>query len=160
VEAEFDRFARALPGAALIVTAAAGGDREGCLVGFATQASIRPPRLLVCLSVANATFHTAERATHLGVHPVPGDRLDLAELFGGETGDDVDKFADCRWEYGPGGEPLLLDCPLRLSGRVLDRHPFGDHVGHVLEPVAVWATEHFEPLDIRRAGGIEPGHDP
>ena len=160
MEAEFDQLARAVPGAALIVTAAAGDDREGCLVGFATQAGVRPPRLLVCLSVKNATFHTAERATHLGVHPVPRSRLDLAELFGGETGDDVDKFARCRWEAGPGGEPLLLDCPLRLSGRVLQRYPFGDHVGHLLEPVAVWAVERFEPLGIREAGGIDPGHEP
>ena len=30
-----------------IVTAAAGADRDGCLVGFACQASIDPARLLV-----------------------------------------------------------------------------------------------------------------
>jgi flavin reductase (DIM6/NTAB) family NADH-FMN oxidoreductase RutF len=160
VEAEFDRFARAVPGAALIVTAAAGGDREGCLVGFSTQASIHPPRLLVCLSVRNATFETADRSEHLGVHVIPADRTDLAELFGGETGDDLDKLARCRWEAGPGGAPLLLECPVRLCGRVLDRHPLGDHVGYLLEPVAVWAVEPFQPLDIRRAGGIEPGHEP
>ena len=160
VEADFAQFAAAVPGAALVVTAAAGGERQGCLVGFATQAGIHPPRLLVCLSVKNATFATAERATHLGVHPIPADRLDLARLFGGETGDDVDKLAGCRWEAGPGGEPLLLDCPLRLSGRILGRHPFGDHVGFLLEPVAVWAVAPFEALPIGAAGGIEPGHAP
>lgn len=140
------------------MTAAAGADRQGCLVGFATQASIHPPRLLVCISVKNATFETAEHATHLGVHLIPADRLDLAELFGGETGDDVDKFAELRFEHGPGGEPLLLECPLRLSGRILDRHPLGDHVGYLLEPVVVWADAEVRPLDIRRAGGIDPGH--
>jgi flavin reductase (DIM6/NTAB) family NADH-FMN oxidoreductase RutF len=140
------------------VTASDDESRQGCLVGFATQASIHPPRLLVCVSVKNATFPTAERATHLGVHLIPGDRLDLAELFGGETGDDVDKFAGRRLEAGPGGEPLLLECPLRLSGRIVDRHPLGDHIGYLLEPVAVWAGDGMEPLDIRRAGGIDPGH--
>jgi flavin reductase (DIM6/NTAB) family NADH-FMN oxidoreductase RutF len=160
VEAEFAQLARAVPGAALIVTAADGGDREGCLVGFATQASIDPPRLLVCLSVQNATFAVAERATHLGVHIIPAGRRDLAELFGGETGDEVDKLARCPWETGPGGAPLLLGCPMRLSGRVLSRHPFGDHVGFLLEPVAVWAVDPFEALGIDEAGGIEPGHAP
>ena len=110
------------------------------------------------MSVKNATYQTAERASHLGVHLIPADRLDLAELFGGETGDDVDKFAGRRWEEGPGGAPLLLDCPVRLSGRILDRHLLGDHVGYLLEPVAVWADTEVEPLDIRRAGGIDPGH--
>jgi len=105
-ETEFAQLAHALPGSALVVTAAAGEDREGCLVGFATQASMNPPRILVCLSVQNATFETAKVATHLGVPVVPAGRRDLAELFGGETGDDVDKFVRCRWENGPGGEPL------------------------------------------------------
>jgi flavin reductase (DIM6/NTAB) family NADH-FMN oxidoreductase RutF len=154
----FAQFARAISSPAFIVTAAARGRRQGCLVGFATQASIHPPRLLVCISVKNATFETAERATHLGVHLIPADRPDLAELFGGETGDDVDKFAGRRVEAGPGGAPLLLECPLRLSGRILDRHALGDHVGYLLEPVAVWADEEGEQLDIRRAGGIDPGH--
>lgn len=160
MEGEFVQFAAAVPGAALIVTAAAGADRDGCMVGFATQAAINPPRLLVCLSVTNATFTTAERATHLGVHPIPAGRLDLAELFGGETGDDVDKLARCRWEAGPGGEPLLLDCPMRLSGRILSRHPFGDHVGFLLDPASVWAVASFDALPIGEAGGIEPGHAP
>jgi flavin reductase (DIM6/NTAB) family NADH-FMN oxidoreductase RutF len=140
------------------VTAAAEGSRQGCLLGFATQASINPPRLFVCLSVQNATFRTAERATHLGVHLVPAGRHDLAELFGGETGDEVDKFAGRRLDEGPGGEPLLVECPLRLSGRILDRHPLGDHVGYLIEPVAVWAEDEARPLDIRHATDIDPGH--
>jgi hypothetical protein len=39
-----------------IVTARAGGEPLGCLVGFATQTSIRPPRFLVCLSHNNRTY--------------------------------------------------------------------------------------------------------
>jgi flavin reductase (DIM6/NTAB) family NADH-FMN oxidoreductase RutF len=142
------------------VTADAGGSRQGCLLGFATQVSINPPRLLVCVSVKNATFQAAERATHLGIHLVPADRHDLAELFGGETGDEVDKFAGRRLDEGPGGEPLLVECPQRLSGRILDRHPMGDHVGYLIEPVAVWADGDAEPLDIRHAAvSIDPGHE-
>ena len=33
-----------------IVTARAGDERLGCLVGFATQTSIDPPRFAACLS--------------------------------------------------------------------------------------------------------------
>jgi flavin reductase (DIM6/NTAB) family NADH-FMN oxidoreductase RutF len=158
--AAFEQFAAAISGAAFIATAAAGTARHGCLVGFGTQASIQPPRLLVCISVENATFDVACRASHIGIHLVPADRPDLAQLFGGTTGDDVDKFAGLPWENGPGGEPLLVECPMRLSGRVLERHPFGDHVGFLVEPVAVWAVERFEPLDIASVAGIDPGHDP
>ena len=156
----FADFARSLAGTALIATAAADGGPQGCLVGFATQASIDPPRILVCVSVRNATFGAARSATHLGVHVVPASRLDLARLFGGETGDDIDKFDRTPWEAGPEGEPLLTDCSTRMSGRVAARIELGDHVGFLLDPVAVWAAPDVDALDIRRASGIEPGHEP
>jgi hypothetical protein len=110
--------------------------------------------------VSEEIFAAALDATHLGVHLIPAERPDLAELFGGETGDDVDKFTECRWEAGPGGEPLLSDCPMRCACRILKRHPFGDHVGFLLEPVATWVADPFEPLDIRDADRIDPGHAP
>ncbi len=164
VEAEgpdrFPRFARAISGSMFIVTAAAGDTRDGCLIGFATQASIHPPRLLVCLSIRNATYRTALEATHLGVHLVPDDRLDLAELFGGETGDETDKLGRRPWASGPGGAPLLLECPTRCAGLILGRHPFGDHVGFLLEPVAVWAADGEQPIDMEQAADIDPGHAP
>src|SRR3954451_19397105 len=93
-----------------IVTAAAGSDRAGCLVGFATQCSIDPPRFLVCLSDKNRTFRVARHARTLVVHLVPREATGLAELFGSETGDEVDKFARCAWSEGPDGTPVLDDC--------------------------------------------------
>src|SRR5579875_3872502 len=81
----------------LIVTTAARGERAGCLVGFGSQVSIDPPRFLVCLSVKNRTFRVAREARVLVVHFVPIEQGHLAELFGGETGDETDKFARCEW---------------------------------------------------------------
>ena len=158
---EFDAFVDGLDYPMFVVTAAAGEERSGCLVGFATQASIDPPRMLVCLSETNRTFRVAARADVLAVHLL--DRADhpLAELFGGETGDEVDKLGQVAWEPGPSGVPLLKDAARRLVGRVLDRFPFGDHVGHLLEPVAV--ADPDDPVDgpvftIAQADDIEAGH--
>src|ERR671936_316129 len=81
--------------AMFIVTTAAGGELAGCLVGFASQVSIHPPRFLVGLSVKNRTYRVAAGADVLVVHFVPEQAEDLAALFGGETGDEVDKFARC-----------------------------------------------------------------
>ena len=110
-----------------IVTASGGGERAGCLIGFATQASIDPSRFLVCLSHENRTYHVARDAELLGVHFVPEEQGALAELFGGRTGDEVDKFECCAWREGPGGTPLLDACPNRFVGRVLERLDAGDH---------------------------------
>ncbi|HEV3001376.1 MAG TPA: flavin reductase, partial [Solirubrobacteraceae bacterium] len=49
-----------------IVTATNGRERAGCLVGFATQTSIRPGRFLVCLSEKNRTYRVAGAAEFLG----------------------------------------------------------------------------------------------
>ena len=101
-----------------IVTACAEGERSGCLVGFATQASIDPARFLVCLSHENRTYVVGRRADLLGVHFVPADAEEVAELFGGETGDEIDKFERCSWRPGPGGVAAArrLPEPLRRPG--------------------------------------------
>lgn len=157
-EASFTPFVEGLDYPMYIVTAAADGETTGCLVGFATQSSIEPPRLLVCLSQANHTHGVALAATHLAVHLVPAGRRDLAELFGGETGDEVDKLARVPWTPGPGGVPLLEDCPRRLVGEVLARHDLGDHTGHLLAPVQV-GTAQGETLTFTDVRDIDPGHD-
>jgi flavin reductase (DIM6/NTAB) family NADH-FMN oxidoreductase RutF len=141
-----------------IVTTAARGERAGCLIGFATQTSIDPARFLVCISDKNRTCRVAEDAGAMAVHLVPRERGDLAELFGGETGDDADKFARAEWRDGPAGVPVLAGCPSWFAGRVLGRMPLGDHVGHLLEPSGggdggeAW-------LGFTRAKAIDPGHE-
>jgi flavin reductase (DIM6/NTAB) family NADH-FMN oxidoreductase RutF len=141
-----------------IVTTVGAGERAGCLVGFATQTSIDPPRFLACISDKNRTCRVARDASTLAVHLVPADRGDLAELFGGETGDDTDKFARAAWRDGPDGVPLLDDCPTWFAGRVLGRRPLGDHVGHLLEPFD-GSDSGDDWLDFTRAKKIEPGHE-
>jgi flavin reductase (DIM6/NTAB) family NADH-FMN oxidoreductase RutF len=119
-----------------IVTTVAGGERAGCVVGFATQVSIHPPRFLAALSVENHTSAVARAATHLAVHVVTAEHADLVELFGGETGDEVDKFSRCAWADGPAGVPILGGVAAWFVGTIIERYDFGDHVGHLLDHVA------------------------
>ena len=95
----------------------------------------------------------------MAIHLVPEDAGELAELFGGETGDEVDKFARSEWHEGPGGVPLLDGCPNRFVGRIVERIDFGDHVGMVLEPFFAEADEDSAQLGFHRAKRIEPGHE-
>ena len=132
---------------------------DGCLVGFATQCSIDPLRFLACLSNKNRTYRLARDAEHMAIHVVPEDRIDLAELFGGETGDDVDKLAHCDWREGPGGVPLIEGCPY-LVGSVRERFDVGDHVAFVLDVVDAQEGGSGGPsLRYRAARRIDPGHE-
>jgi flavin reductase (DIM6/NTAB) family NADH-FMN oxidoreductase RutF len=140
-----------------IVTARAGDERLGCLVGFATQASIDPSRFVVGLSRANRTHRRGRDSAALAVHCVPADAPDLAELFGGETGDEVDKFARCAWRDGPEGLPILDRCERWFVGRVVDRLDAGDHELFLLDPVAARPGRE-DDFTFHRAKRIEPGH--
>ena len=143
-----------------IVTTAAGDERAGCLVGFWTQCSIDPPRHLVCISDKNHTYRVLERgADAMVVHVVPADGAALAELFGGETGDEADKFARSEWEPGPEALPVLEACPSWFAARIVDRVRLGDHVGYVVEPFEVRADYDGDPYTLSRAKRIEPGHE-
>jgi flavin reductase (DIM6/NTAB) family NADH-FMN oxidoreductase RutF len=159
-DSDFEQLMAQLDYSLFIVTAAAGGERSGCLVGFASQVSIRPHRFLICISVKNHTFAIARRAEMLVVHFVPEQAEELALLFGGQTGDEVDKFEHCRWREGPGGTPVLSDLEDWFAGRILERLDLGDHWGFVLEPIDGEAHRSGTSLTFRRAKWIEPGHEP
>jgi flavin reductase (DIM6/NTAB) family NADH-FMN oxidoreductase RutF len=159
VEKNFQRIVAQLDYPMFIATVAAGGERAGCLIGFATQCSIHPPRFLAGISDKNRTFRVARDAGSMAIHLVPLDAPELAELFGGETGDEVDKFERCAWRPGPDGVPLLDDCPNRFVGRIAERIDFGDHVGMVLEPFFAEEDAEAGQLGFHRAKRIEPGHE-
>jgi flavin reductase (DIM6/NTAB) family NADH-FMN oxidoreductase RutF len=134
------------------------GERDGCLIGFATQCSVKPPRFIACISKQNRTFDAVSRADAVVVHFLGSEQRDLAELFGGETGDEVDKFELCAWSDGPGGIPVLDDAPGWFAGRILERHDGGDHVALFLEPVQT--EDRGGPVDLgfQSVKQVDPGH--
>ncbi len=154
----FGKLVGDLDYAMFIVTARAGDEQAGCLVGFGTQSSIDPPRFLVCLSRKNHTYRVANSSEALAVHFVPRQATALAELFGGHSSDDEDKFARCAWQPGPGGLPILQECANWFVGRVLERLDLGDHVGFLLEPVAAHRESGQSHFEFHRAKHIAPGH--
>jgi flavin reductase (DIM6/NTAB) family NADH-FMN oxidoreductase RutF len=142
-----------------IVTTSARGSRAGCLVGFVTQASLKPGRLLVCLSKANYTFGVAQSADVLVVHFLGREDLALARLFGEETGDNVDKFERCDWESGLDGAPVLTQCKGWVVATILDRVDCGDHMAFLVEPVNAEANRPEEAqLSFRQVRDLDPGH--
>ncbi|WP_082966967.1 flavin reductase family protein [Mycobacterium sp. 852002-51163_SCH5372311] len=156
----FDELMSMLDYPIFVVTTRADDHPSGCLVGFATQTSIRPPRFLVGISKRNHTFKVAGRSGHLAVHIMSRQQHDLAELFGGQTGDRINKFDRCSWHAGPEDMPILDDALAWFVGRTLERIDVGDHVGYLLEPVTVWASESSDDLlRLSHVEDIEPGHE-
>ncbi|MFH0177998.1 flavin reductase family protein [Streptomyces cacaoi] len=158
---DMDAFIDRLNPDMCVVTAEAGGERAGCLVGFASQCSMRPVRFVVWLSKVNRTYGVACAAEFLAVHLLTPEQFELAALFGGETGDRVDKFTRTGWTEGYGGAVVLQDADAWFVGRVEQRIDAGDHVGFVLDPVRSGAQDKPDGRPLLRladAVAIEPGH--
>ena len=95
------------------------------------------------------------------MHLVPQSEADgLARLFGGETGDEVDKFARCAWRPGPEEAPIVEGLPDWFAGTITARLNLGDHVGFLLAPIEGAAGRSPTQLTFHRARRIEPGHPP
>ncbi|WP_346011932.1 flavin reductase family protein [Streptomyces sp. SID3343] len=158
----FDDFVDRLDYPMFVVTAAHPGTGEptGCLVGFASQVSIDPPGFMVCISLTNHTHDIAVAATTLAVHALTAEQHPIASLFGEESGDVVDKFAHCGWTPGPGGVPVLDDCPRHFVGRVVRTFGLGDHTGVLLEPLdlADPQPDRSPLLMFSAVRDLDPGH--
>ena len=161
--AAFERLVGHLDYPMYVVTTKARGIPAGCLVGFATQTSIRPPRFLIGLSKRNHTYRIAQDTDHLAVHVLSRRHRELAVLFGGQTGDNTDKFSSCAWHVGPEDMPILDDAVAWFVGNTLARMDVGDHVGHLLEPIAGAAPDSADDLvgliTFADVADLEPGHE-
>jgi flavin reductase (DIM6/NTAB) family NADH-FMN oxidoreductase RutF len=155
----FERLVATLDYPLYVVTTAVQDEPAGCLIGFATQCSIHPPRFLACISKKNHTLPLASQAAFVAVHVIEEKDKQIAELFGGETGDEVNKFARVSW-HSVDGVPILDACQRWFVGSVLQRIDLGDHVGFLLEPADTGQGAGAEQLTFQRARDIEPGHEP
>jgi flavin reductase (DIM6/NTAB) family NADH-FMN oxidoreductase RutF len=160
VEKTFNDLVSDLDYPMFIVTVVAQGERDGCLVGFVTQASINPPRLLVMLSKANRTCRLAQNTDTLVVHFLHKDNKDLARLFGEETGDDINKFDACEWSEGSESGPILSGTRGWVTGEILERLDSGDHIAHLLAVDAASTEVAGQQLAFQSVRDIEPGHLP
>jgi flavin reductase (DIM6/NTAB) family NADH-FMN oxidoreductase RutF len=136
----YERVIEPVDPVAVIVTCASGGDKAGCLVTFSAPCSVEPPRYAVWLAHRNHTYHVALSADELTVHMLTRADLPMAEIFGGVSGMDEDKFGQVAWSDCD-GTPLLRVSGGWLRGRILSRVPGreetgGDHTCFVLAPVA------------------------
>jgi flavin reductase (DIM6/NTAB) family NADH-FMN oxidoreductase RutF len=142
----------------VVTTVSGDGEPDGCLIGFGTQSSIHPARFIACISKENRTFDAVRGADAVVVHFLGQAQRKLAELFGGETGDEVDKFELCAWRAGPFGIPVLDDAPGWFAGRIVERLDAGDHVALLLEPVVAEDRGGALDLGFQDVKGIDPGH--
>jgi flavin reductase (DIM6/NTAB) family NADH-FMN oxidoreductase RutF len=141
-----------------VVTCSADGEDSGCLVGFVTQCSIEPVNFIVCISKVNHTFGVAIRSRGLAIHRLGSDQRDVATLFGGESGDWVDKFSRIHWHRGVTGAPILAECTAFVEGPITHRTSGGDHEAFVVSANGGGVGTHKGQFMLSQSLSIDAGH--
>ena len=142
----------------VVVTTLDRGRPVGCLVGFSSQSSMEPFRYTVFLSVKNHTFDAVGVGSTVYVGFLAADDFAVAQLFGEETGDEIDKFEHCEWRAGPGGVPILTGVSTWMVGRVVDRRATGDHHAFTIDPTHAAAGEWPRQLGLQDVKDLDAGH--
>lgn len=157
-DAVFEQLMHSIDPPMFVLTAHDGTHRSGCLVGFASQVSIRPPRFLAMVSKLNHTYAIAMATPAVAVHVLRQGDDELARHFGGLTGDEVDKFAGIDVMDGPAQAPVIVGIDW-FAGRVLRHVDLGDHVGLLLAPHEGSAARAGDAqLGMEDVEDVVPGH--
>jgi flavin reductase (DIM6/NTAB) family NADH-FMN oxidoreductase RutF len=125
------------PAAVTVVTAAGP---VGLTVSSFGSVSMQPPLVGLWIGTGASAYPVLSVAERFAVHLLHADQTGLADLFARTN---ADRFGPAtRWTSDVDGLPNLLDSPVRLRCRTVQRVPVGDHILLIGDPVAI---EHQAP---------------
>ncbi len=118
-----------------VVGVAHGGCQDGFTAAWITQVSFDPVLLALSISREHASYPLLKGSGCFTVNVLREDQLELARHFGTQSGRDVEKLSQTRWNPSPLGAPILLDALAYLECRMTEAFATGDHelvVGQVI----------------------------
>lgn len=141
-----------------VLTAAAGGRRNGQIVSWVMPASIVPqvPRLLVGVGRMTYTRELIATSRKFALNLLGEDQWPWVPHFGFRSGRDVDKFATVPFEHGVTGSPLLpgvvgyFECQVRAD---LDA---GAHLFYLADVLEGKLLSDREPLRLHQLSEVLP----
>ena len=145
-----------------VVSAAADGERAGCLINTAVQVTAEPPRISVAVNKDNVTAGVIERAGAFTV-TVVDMTADMPYLgnFGFRTSANYDKFEKYGCETSAVGSPFSPEhaCAV-FACRLVDTVDVGTHNLYIGEVVDARKLSDAEPLTYAYYHGTLKGKTP
>lgn len=140
---EFKAAFRNHPAGVAVITADAGDGPVGLTATSVFSVSAEPPLLVFSLSASSSSAPTLMRADTVVVHLLPAAQVDLAVLFATSG---IDRFANpAIWSRLPTGEPFLIDAPVWIRGRIVDRMVAGGSTVVAVEALEAKSPERGSP---------------
>lgn len=129
------------PAAVTVVTAPGP---VGLTVSSFSSVSMHPPLVGLWIGTGASAFPALSRAAHFAVHLLHADQTELADLFARTN---ADRFGPAtNWKSDVDGLPRLLDAPVRLRCRTVQRLTVGDHIALIGEPLDIDHQAEAQPL--------------
>lgn len=102
-----------------VVTTLGPSGRAGLTATAVASVSDNPPTVLVCIARPSRTLAVIEAAGLFCINTLPGDGLDLAEIFASRRGIEGEaRFATRNWTTLATGAPVLSDAVAAFDCRL------------------------------------------
>ena len=119
-----------------VVTTLGPAGRVGLTATAVASVSDSPPTVLVCIARPSRTLAVIEAAGLFCINTLPGDALDLAEIFASRRGIEGEaRFATRNWTTLATGAPVLSEAVAAFDCRLTAIHDVATHrilIGEVL----------------------------
>jgi flavin reductase (DIM6/NTAB) family NADH-FMN oxidoreductase RutF len=159
---------RELAGGVAVVTVGRDADITGFTATSVTSLSGNPARLLVCVSLAAASWKVLRRLPHFGINLLGDQDREVANRFAGRDGrEGSERYAGWRWSPMVTGTLLLdsalaaVDCDVE---EMIEKYDHAIVVGRVRAtriradtyPLVYWHGD-YHPLERPRGGQMKAG---
>ena len=126
-EAEFKAAMRQVAASVAIVTAHAGGRRNGLTVTAACSVAASPPTILVCINRNASAEALIEESGAFAVNFLTDRQHGIARLFSTSKLSPEERFANGEWGVLATGSPVLEGTVASFDCRVESRFVAGTH---------------------------------
>ncbi|WDZ83686.1 flavin reductase family protein [Micromonospora cathayae] len=126
---EFRQVCGHFPTGVTAVTAVtADGTVAALTVNSFTSVSLRPAKVLFCVTSHSSSFPVLTTSDRIAIHILSQNQEDVARRFATSGLSGAEKLDGVSWVPGPDGVPLLPGTPAILAGRRDELITSGDHV--------------------------------
>ena len=133
----------------VLTSRASGGQLGAATVTWASQASFKPPLLMLALRKESHILRCLRESRVAAVHVLAKNQKDIAQKFFAPPKASGSTLNGEEYFEGKTSAPVLKNLPAYIECRVLDiREDYGDHAIIVLEVVEVELTKHIDPLTV------------
>ena len=127
-----------------VIGVAHGDSRDAFTAAWVMQASFDPLSLALSVNQLNASYSLIHGSGVFTVNVLKAGQLELARLFGTQSGRERNKLEGARWKPGPSGAPILDEALAYFECELTGSINAGDHEvvigrvinGRILDPDA------------------------